>query len=189
MKRALSLAGAAAAAVLALTSFAAAAVTGYTTGTVNMRAGPSTSYPRITTIPEDSRITVYGCTTGYRWCDTSWRGRRGWVSGRYIEYVYASRRVLIPDYGVRIGVPIISFSIGNYWPRYYRDYYWYDDWYDDYVVVRRPRRTIEPPPAPPAPALPSTRRSSATGDRWMEGPDGRLVPRPGYPCAPDTICY
>lgn len=106
---------------------AAYAANAYTTGDVNMRAGPSTGFPRITTLPEGVGVTVHGCTRGWSWCDTSWRGARGWVSARYLESLYQGRRVYVPDYGPRIGVPVITFSFGTYWDRYYHDRPWYRD--------------------------------------------------------------
>ncbi|MGQ7792609.1 SH3 domain-containing protein [Faunimonas sp. B44] len=130
-------------------AIANAATTAYTTGNVNMRAGPSTQYPRIATVPQGSRVTVYGCTQGYGWCDSAWAGRRGWISGRYLSFAYQGRRVLVPDYGPRIGLPIIGFSLGTYWGRYYRDYDWYDRWprdrgWRDGRPVRPPVRVQRP---------------------------------------------
>ncbi len=106
---------------------AAAAANAFTTGNVNMRAGPSTQFPRVTTLPEGVTVTIHGCVSGWSWCDTSWRGWRGWVSGRYLEQLYDGRRVLVPEYGPSVGVPIISFHFGNYWDRWYSDRPWYRD--------------------------------------------------------------
>ena len=126
MKRISILAGAALIGALAAPGLAAAA-NAYTTGDVNSRAGPSVNFPRVTTLPAGVAVTIHGCLSDLGWCDTSWRGQRGWVSGRYLEYLYDDRRVLVRDYGSRIGVPIISFSFGNYWDRYYSDRPWYRD--------------------------------------------------------------
>lgn len=137
MKAKLLMAAAALGALLAAPGVAAAA-NAFATGNVNMRAGPSTQYPRITTIPAGAAVTIYGCTSGWRWCDTSWRGARGWVAASYLQTMYRERRVYLPDYGPRVGVPIISFHFGNYWDRWYRDRPWYrdrdrwdGDWRDD----------------------------------------------------------
>lgn len=105
----------------------AAAANAYTTGNVNSRAGPSVNFPRVTTLPAGVAVTIHGCVSDLGWCDTSWRGQRGWVSGRYLEYLYDDRRVIVQDYGRRIGLPIISFQFGNYWDRYYSDRPWYRD--------------------------------------------------------------
>jgi uncharacterized protein YraI len=105
----------------------AAAANAFTTGNVNMRAGPSTQFPRVTTLPAGVTVDVYGCLSGWSWCDTGWRGWRGWVSGIYLEQMYQGRRVLVPDYGARVGLPVISFHFGSYWDRWYSDRPWYRD--------------------------------------------------------------
>jgi uncharacterized protein YraI len=152
MRIAYSLAGAAFLGTLCLPGVAAAA-TAFTTGNVNMRAGPSTQFPRVASLPEGVTVRVHGCLRQWSWCDTSWRGARGWVSGRYLEQLYRGRRVLVPEYGVSLGLPIISFQFGSYWDRWYSDRSWYrdrprwqrqwasGDWSsrDDDYALRRPR--------------------------------------------------
>lgn len=108
-------------------SGAALAANAYTTGNVNSRAGPSVNFPRVTTLPAGVAVTIHGCLNNLGWCDTSWRGQRGWVSGRYLEYLYDDRRVLVQDYGRTIGIPIISFQFGSYWDHHYADRDWYRD--------------------------------------------------------------
>ncbi|WP_309086318.1 SH3 domain-containing protein [Chelativorans sp.] len=127
MKTRLLLLGAAALGALAASSGIAAAANAYTTGNVNMRAGPSTQYPQIVTLPRGATVEVYGCTSGWQWCDAEWRGYRGWVSATYLETLYQNRRVYVPDYAPRVGVPVITFSFGSYWDRHYRDRPWYRD--------------------------------------------------------------
>ena len=133
---------------LASASFAvpalAHAAEGYVTSNVNLRAGPDTSYPLIDLIPAGTTVNVQGCTQGWEWCDVIAYGNRGWVVGNYVEYVYQNRPVLLPAYGARIGVPIVSFVIGNYWGSHYRNRPFYsqrNDWYRR-PIVRRPRREI-----------------------------------------------
>jgi uncharacterized protein YraI len=114
----------------------AAAASAYTTDDVNMRAGPETGFPRIVTLPAGAAVTVYGCTYGWSWCDTGWRGLRGWVSARYLEYPYEGRRVYLPDYGDAVGLPIVTFRFEAYWDRWYSDRPWYrerDRWYSAWM--------------------------------------------------------
>ncbi len=40
---------------------AASAQQAYTTSDVNMRAGPGSRYPVVTTLPEDARVLIHGC--------------------------------------------------------------------------------------------------------------------------------
>ncbi len=94
---------------------------------LNMRAGPSSRFPVITTLPADVRVEIYGCVDGYEWCDVSWRGNRGWVFADYLNYRYDGRLVPVVDYGPRIGIDVVGFSVDSYWQSHYRDRPWYDD--------------------------------------------------------------
>ena len=108
----------------------------YTTNDVNMRAGPHTEFPRIVTLPAGVAVTVYGCTYGRTWCDTGWRGLRGWVSGRYLEYLYEGRRVYLPEYDGSPQLRTITFQFATYWDRWYSDRPWYrerDRWYSAWM--------------------------------------------------------
>jgi uncharacterized protein YraI len=95
----------------ALSSQAALSQT-FTTQSVNVRAGPDRSFPLVTWLPPRTQVRLWGCTSGWRWCDVSARGRRGWVHSRYLSNI--SRRT-----------PIIAFSVGSYWDLHYRGRPWY----------------------------------------------------------------
>ena len=97
------------------------------TADLNMRAGPGTQYPVITTIPDGRDVNIYGCESGLNWCDVSWRGNRGWVYSDYLEYTYGQRTRPVSDWGARIDLPVISFTFGDYADRHYRGMPWYDD--------------------------------------------------------------
>ncbi len=126
MKRILGAAGAAFVAMTLSTTMADAASPARVSVDLNVRAGPGTQYPAVTVFPRGSRVNVIGCTSGIRWCDVSSRGTRGWVSARYLEFSHRGDRLIGPAYGAQIGLPIISFQIGNYWDRHYRGRPWYD---------------------------------------------------------------
>lgn len=85
----------------------------YTTANLNMRTGPGTNYPVITTVPRGGGVTVFGCTANFAWCDAAFANAKGWVSGKYLSYggngIYYGRP--IPNAGVHVGVQ-----------RYYRNY-------------------------------------------------------------------
>jgi len=105
----------------------AAAENAKTTTDLNMRAGPSTGYPVVEVIPGGAPVTVHGCIADYDWCDTSWQDARGWVAGDYLRYFYRQSYVPVIDYGPRLGLPIVAFSVDTYWDRYYRRRPWYRD--------------------------------------------------------------
>jgi uncharacterized protein YraI len=90
-----------------------------------MRAGPSNDFPIVTTVYDGSVVHVHGCVRGYTWCDVSWHGDRGWVYADYLTYRYHDRYVPIIEYGDEIDLPIVTFSIGNYWDDYYRGRPWF----------------------------------------------------------------
>lgn len=100
---------------------------GYVTVNLNMRAGPDSDYPLITTLRAGTRISVQGCIDDYEWCDVIAYGERGWVYGDYIEYSWHNRRVPVYGYGAEIGIPIISFVFGDYWGRHYNHRPFYRD--------------------------------------------------------------
>lgn len=137
---------AAVAALFATASVAARAQDAYTTVNLNMRAAPDVDYPLIRTLPAGTVVSVQGCIDGWLWCDVVAYGERGWVAGDYLEYVYRNHRVFLPDYGARLGIPIISFVIGDYWGRhyshrsFYRNHHYRDRWYSHGVHYSRHSR-------------------------------------------------
>lgn len=131
---------------------AAAATAAIVTTNLNLRSGPGTGYQAFASIPVGSRVTVYGCATGYNWCDVDYAGYRGWVSGNYLAYregggAYYDRPM--SSVGVYVGVPVIGFDVYSYHDRYYRGRSWYrghdhryrnDDWRDRPRYVDRDNR-------------------------------------------------
>jgi len=98
---------------------------GYVTGNVNLRAGPDSSYPRVAMLGAGTSVVIEGCVDGWSWCDVSTNNHRGWVAGSFLQEEYQGRRVLIPEYGVQIGIPVVSFVFGTYWDNNYRNRSWY----------------------------------------------------------------
>lgn len=145
------------AAALTLTAASSAfAADGYVTGNVNLRAGPDLDYPRILTVPSGTVVSIQGCLDGWTWCDVVTMGARGWVAGSYLQYMYQSQPVIVQDYGLRIGIPIVTFAIGVYWGNYYRDRPFYrerDYWYHRPIVSRPPPRPPYRPPPRPRPPI------------------------------------
>lgn len=117
---------------------AAAAASAVVTTDLNFRTGPSTGYPAFDVIPAGDDVTVYGCLTGYVWCDIDWAGYRGWVSGDYLAYLgerYYRRP--ISTIGISIGLPVVVYNRNTYYDRWYAD-----DYFDRWVrrEVRQDRR-------------------------------------------------
>jgi uncharacterized protein YraI len=115
---------------LGFTFFAAAralAGEGYVTGNVNLRAGPDTYYPSVAMLGAGTPVAIEGCVDGWSWCDVATGDDRGWVAGNFLQQEYQGQRVMVPAYGVQIGIPVITFMFGTYWDDHYRNRSWYDN--------------------------------------------------------------
>lgn len=152
---------------------AALAQEAYTNRTANVRAGPDRSYPIVAQLPPGVGLQVIGCIDDYSWCDVVFDDNRGWVYAGSLVYPYQSGRVPILGYGAVIGLPIITFSIGSYWDRYYRGRPWYRN--RSYWANRPPPRhyrvpqRFDRPQVRPGPQ-PSDRRGSQRRDRVDRAP-------------------
>jgi len=167
---------------LLLLPLAALAADGYTTGNVNLRAGPDTSYPRLDTLPAGAPVDIQGCTSGWEWCDVVFQGERGWVAGNFIQYQYQNQDVLVPEYGAQIGIPIVTFAIQTYWDSYYRNRPFYRErarWYARPVPHRPPPRPVHRPAPPHHGSMPHRPAQPARPSRPM--PDRHAQPMPQRP--------
>ncbi len=163
------------ASVLLAIPFATSAQDAFTTRSVNVRAGPDTSYPAVATLGGGAPVQVMGCLDDWSWCDVGFEDNRGWVYAPYLSYVYQGARVPFYTYAPSFGIPIIGFSIGSYWDRYYRGRSWYGR--RDYWERREPRhaRPSGPPP-----------RSTPPSFRERAEYQGRGTPAPSFRERSDT---
>ena len=128
--------------------FAASAQEAYTTRSVNVRAGPDTTYPVVGSLGVGAPVEIFGCIDDWSWCDVGFGYDRGWVYAPYLNYVYQGRRVPFYTYAPTFGIPIIGFSLGSYWDRYYRGRPWYGR--RDYWERRAPQHFSPSGPQPRA---------------------------------------
>ncbi|ACC70221.1 SH3 domain-containing protein [Paraburkholderia phymatum] len=141
---------AAVAGALTMASGAASAQTeAYTSTPVYLYAGPAQDYPIVAQLPAGQPVTVYGCVSGYTWCDVAIPQARGWVYGGDLAYPYQGSNVPVMTYGTALGLPLITFSLGTYWGHYYRERPWYPDrsrWEHHAPPPNRPLPPGHPPP-------------------------------------------
>src|SRR2546430_11969535 len=141
------------ASVLLAIPIATSAQDAFTTRSVNVRAGPDTSYPAVATLGGGSPVQVMGCLDDWSWCDVAFEDNRGWVYAPDVTYEYDGGYVPLYTYAPSLGIPVVQFTIGDYWERYYRERPWYaqrDEW-----GHREPSH--HRPPGPPPSAGPPPR--------------------------------
>ncbi len=158
----------------------------FTTSNVNLRAGPDRGFPLVSWLPAGTPVTVFGCLNGWHWCDVAWGFNRGWVYGRFLAIPFGGQQVLIMNSGPRIGVPIVTFSVGPYWSTHYRGRPWYHQPPPPGWGPPPPRPPSRPPPPPPRPpptarppaAAPPPARPPAASPPPARPPQGAPAPSP-----------
>jgi uncharacterized protein YraI len=132
-----------AAVIIALgVSSAAAATSAVAVTRVNMRAGPSTNYPVVVTLPSGTALSLYGCTADTAWCDVGWGRDRGWIAASYVQVVYrGSNAILTPAIAPVIGLTVVVFNQA-YWNTHYVGRPWYSQWNVYYRSYRPPSRGV-----------------------------------------------
>jgi uncharacterized protein YraI len=140
-------------ALLAAASSTSSAQIAFASGPLDVYAGPARGYPLVARLAPGVPIRIMGCLSDWSWCDITFGGNRGWAYAPGISYMYRGARVPIYAYAPPLGIPIVVFSIGAYWDRYYRGRPWYSQ---RNVWVHRP-----PSPDARPPWLPSMRPRTA----------------------------
>ena len=79
-----------------------AAVSGFATDRLSLKAGPDYDYPTVAYVRDGSPLRINGCLRDWSWCDVSTQRGRGWVVGEDIVAQREGRRVV---YGTPWGRP------------------------------------------------------------------------------------
>src|SRR5439155_3883931 len=144
----------------------ASADNAFTMRDVEVYTGPGSEYPPVATLPPNTGVDIAGCLSDWSWCDINFADSRGWVYAADLGYPYQNNRVVIIEYGPRLGIPVVAFSLPAYWDAHYRGRPWYRE-RDVWVT-----------------------RVHAQGDRGGRPPQGRAAvtarPSPGAPAPPPS---
>jgi len=146
----------------------------FTTQAVNLRAGPDRSFPLVSWLQAGTPVNVVGCLNGWHWCDVAVGFNRGWVYGRFLSIPFGNQPVLIMNSGPRVGVPVITFSVGPYWGAHYRNRSWVNQ--PPPPGFRPPPPGRPPPPRPPPARPPSAAPPSARPPSGGQPPPGARPP-------------
>ena len=160
--------GFAAAVFAAVLPVAANAATAVTTSNVNLREGPSTDYPVITTLPGNTAVEVEGCARG--WCKVDYAGAAGWMSEDYLQGLSSPPTIVLP-------VPVVVPG---------RHHHLRPPIYRPPVVVPRPPHHRPPPIRPPHVRPPHVRPPHVRPPHVGPRPPGIHPPRPPHHRPPGT---
>jgi len=141
---------------------ASAQVAAVTNRHANMRAGPDRAFPLVTWLPAGTPVNVIGCVDAWRWCDVAWGFNRGWVFARYLSVPFRNQPTVIFNSGGMMGVPLVPFSVNNYWGAHYRNRPW---WNNRNYWASRPPTWHRPPPRSSGGRSSGGRSSSKRGRR------------------------
>ena len=92
----------------------------FTLQQTDLFAGPDSEFPQVASLPPNTEVGVAGCLSDWSWCDVSFSNQRGWVWAGDLGYPYEGRRVAIIEYGPRLRLPAVTFSLNTYWDEHYR---------------------------------------------------------------------
>lgn len=172
------------AALVLCAPLAAQAIEGWVVDDISLQAGPDPAYPSITELAAGTPVSIQGCINGWTWCDVVVGAERGWVPGTFLEEDYGGQRVVVIDYGPRIGIPVVSFSLGLYWDQHYHNRPFYtqrEQWVTKAIAPSQPPRPAKamarttPPQGSTAPTAQATTatqqtRVQATAQKPIQAP-------------------
>jgi len=125
----------------------------FTVQAADVYAGPDDSYPLVAQLDPDSPLQVMGCLDDWSWCDVAFGDDHGWVYAPDVIYEYQGGFVPLYTYAPSLGIPVVQFTVVNYWDRYYRERPWYghrEEWthrgLSHHHMPPGPRPSAGPPP-------------------------------------------
>jgi len=86
-----------AAAAVAVTSAASAAIVTSAVIPLNVRSGPGPQYPVVGAIPANGKATVIGCIQDSMWCQVNIGGKQAWAYSKYLTATLSGRSLAVSE--------------------------------------------------------------------------------------------
>jgi uncharacterized protein YraI len=86
-----------AAAAVAVTSAASAAIVASAVIPLNVRSGPGPQYPVVGAIPANGKATVIGCIQDSMWCQVNIGGKQAWAYSKYLTATLSGRSLAVSE--------------------------------------------------------------------------------------------
>ena len=159
------------AALVLCAPLAAQAIEGWVVDDISLQAGPDPAYPSIVELAAGTPVSIQGCINSWTWCDVVVGSDRGWVPGTFLEEEYGGQPVVVIDYGPRIGIPVVGFSLGLYWDQHYHSRPFYtqrEQWVTKAIQPSqppRPAKTVARSAQPQRGATPAPHSPAATAQQ------------------------
>jgi uncharacterized protein YraI len=77
---------------------------------LNMRAGPGSQHPIVTTIQSNGQVEILGCLEQGQWCQVNWQGNQGWAYSEYLAITETDERMFVPQARSVLDIPIVAFE-------------------------------------------------------------------------------
>jgi uncharacterized protein YraI len=77
---------------------------------LNMRAGPGSHYPIVTTIQNAGQVEILGCLEEAQWCQVNWQGNQGWAYSEYLAVTQSGEQIYVPQARSVLDIPVVAFQ-------------------------------------------------------------------------------
>jgi uncharacterized protein YraI len=163
----------------------AQAAEGWVVDDISLQAGPDPAYPSITELAAGTPVSIAACIDGWTWCDVIAGPDRGWVPGTFLAEDYGGERVVVIDYGPRIGIPVVGFSLALYWDQHYHNRPFYSQ-KETFVT-----RAIQPraPQRASAAAVARVTTKPAAATKPTAATDQRMQTQPRTQAQPKSVAH
>jgi len=86
-----------AAAVVAISTAASAAIVASAVIPLNVRSGPGPQYPVVGAIPANGKATIIGCIQDSMWCQVNVGGKQAWAYSKYLTATLSGRSLAVSE--------------------------------------------------------------------------------------------